>query len=237
MIRDLGVTRFVRDHLPEWVVPVADAVTLLGDLLLIVGGLALMILLDVRRSRRRSGRPLVTDRTAFIVGVVLGGLALTLILKTVVGAARPPAELQAFGRSGYGFPSGHTMAATVLWGALAIWGLWGTRRVRLLGASAIVGLVAFSRLALGVHYLVDVFVSIALGVVFLVFAGTVFEGDPRLALATAAVLGIVALVATGANTDGLLAFAGCVGGATVWWLLERPTGPVWRSVARYRFGG
>lgn len=217
MIRDLGVTRLVRDRLPEWLVPVADAVTLLGDLLLIVGGLAVFAVADARRSGRRPDER-VPDRTAFIVGVVLGGLAFALILKTILGAPRPPADLQAIDRTGYGFPSGHTMAATLLWGALAIWGRWGTLRRRLLGAALLVGLVAVSRLVLGVHYLPDVVASIALAVGFLWLAGIAFDGDPRRALGSAAVLGLAALLVTGADGDGLLAFVGCLGAAAGWWL-------------------
>lgn len=218
MIRDIGVTRFLRDHLPEWLVPAADAVTLLGDLALIVGGLALFVLVEARRSRRGSSERLVPDRTAFLVGVVLGGLALTLILKSILGAPRPPADVQALDRSGYGFPSGHTMAATLLWGALAIWGPWGTQRRRLFGAALIVGLVAVSRLVLGVHYLPDVVASIAIAVGFLWLAGIVFDGDPRRALGSAAVLGLLALVVTGGNVDGAVAFGGCFGAAAGWWL-------------------
>lgn len=218
MYRDLGVTRLVRTQLPDWVVPVADGVTLLGDLLLIVGGLVAYVLLDATRSRGGPGDELVSDPTAFVVGVALGGLALTLVLKAVLGAPRPPAELRALDRSGYGFPSGHTMAATLLWGALAIWGPWGTQRRRLLGAALIVGLVAVSRLVLGVHYLPDVVASIAIGVGFLWFAGVAFDDDPRRALGSAAVLGVVALLVTGPTVDGLLAFGGCLGAATGWWI-------------------
>ena len=224
-LRDVGVTRLLRESAPEWLVPLADAVTLLGDLAIIVGGLAVAVLVDIRRGRRDSRERLVSDRTAFLVGVVLGGLAFTLIVKTVVAADRPPTELQAIGRHGHGFPSGHTMAAALLWGALAIWGRTGSRRVRLLVASTIVGLVAVSRLVLGVHYLADVVVSVALAVGFLVVAGLTLDGDPRRALGTAAIFGVIALLVTGASTDGLAAFLGCVGGATGWVAAER-VGPV-----------
>ncbi|ELZ08522.1 PA-phosphatase-like phosphoesterase [Halovivax asiaticus JCM 14624] len=231
-LRDVGVTRLLRESAPEWLVPLADAVTLLGDLAVIVGGLAVAVLVDIRRGRRDSRERLVSDRTAFLVGVVLGGLAFTLILKTVVAADRPPTELQAIGRHGHGFPSGHTMAAALLWGALAIWGRTGSRRMRLLVASTIVGLVAVSRLVLGVHYLADVVASVAIAVGFLVVAGVTLAGEPRRALGTAAVLGVAALIVTGGNVDGVVAFGGCLGAAAGWWLSRIGTDRLVRRVYR-----
>ena len=233
MDRDLGVTEAIRDFLPEWTVPVFEATALLGDLAVIVGVLGVVAALEVVRSVRRGSSEPLSERTAFVLGVVLGGLALTLVLKTAFGFARPPEELQAVAREGDGFPSGHTMAATILWGALAMWSRWGRRRWRVVGAAGIVGLVALSRLALGVHYLVDVLASIAFGVGFLALAATVLARDPRRAFAVAAALGALALAVTGASSDGLLAFAGCAGGAIGWWFLGRlRVRSLWASVAR-----
>lgn len=78
---------------------------------------------------------------------------------TIVEAARAEA-------TGYSFPSGHTQNATGTYGGIARFSkkLW----VRILWIVLIV-LVAFSRLYLGVHTLLDVGVSLVIGVV-LVFA-------------------------------------------------------------------
>ena len=69
---------------------------------------------------------------------------------------------------GYSFPSGHTIAATLLYGflALAMLRLFSRRRRRYLFASSFALLIAgvgFSRIALGAHYLTDVLGAMAIG--------------------------------------------------------------------------
>ncbi|ELY45766.1 phosphatase PAP2 family protein [Natronorubrum tibetense] len=231
--RSVGVTELLRDVLPEWIVPFFELAALFGDELVVVGVLLLFVAADVYRSVRRGSDRLVSDRVAFVSAVVLGGLALTLVVKTTLGFPRPPASLQAVPREGEGFPSGHTMAATVLWGALALWGVRFSRRRRVGLAAVLIGLVGFSRLALGVHYLVDVLASVGLGIGYLVLAAAVTGREPRPAFAGAAVLGGVAVLSTGGDADGWLAFVGCVGGAVGWWLTTLPSvRKIWRSVTQ-----
>ncbi len=93
------------------------------------------------------------------------------------------------------------MAATILWGALAAWIDRGTPRVRLLAAAIVVSLVGVSRLALGVHYLVDVLASVGVGAGYLLVATRIADGEPTRAFAGATVLGGGALITAG-STDG-----------------------------------
>ena len=84
----------------------------------------------------------------------------------------------------YSFPSGHAMAATVLYGLLAVYAVrhLRQRRSRLLAASVagvLIVLVSFSRLYLGVHYLSDVVGGIAVGVVWLTLCLTAVETVQR----------------------------------------------------------
>ncbi|WP_247001645.1 phosphatase PAP2 family protein [Halosolutus gelatinilyticus] len=222
MDRDLGFTRAVRDALPEWTVPVFDAVALLGDEFVLAFVLVAIAAIDAYRSVKRGDERPISNEIGFVLAVVLGGLALTLVLKTSFGFSRPPESLQAIPRDGHGFPSGHTMAATVCWGALALWGTAFGRRERLLGASLAIGLVAASRLVLGVHYVVDVLAAIGFGAGYLLVVGRGLDGDPDAAFAIAAVLGILAAIITGGTAEGILATVGCVGGAACWWALNRP---------------
>ncbi|WP_255194486.1 phosphatase PAP2 family protein [Natronobeatus ordinarius] len=221
MNRDVGVTELVRTMLPEWAVPVFELIALLGDVFVVVGVLLVVAVVDVQRSVRDGSDQLLSNRTAFVLAIVLGGLALTLVLKAAFGAPRPPSSLQAVPRDGDGFPSGHTMAATVLWVALARWGQRFTARRRYQLAALAVGLVGVSRLALGVHYVVDVVASVAFGLAYLSLATRLTKQNPTLAFVGASLLGGLAVVVTGGSVDGWLAFVGCAGGATTWWSVRR----------------
>jgi undecaprenyl-diphosphatase len=69
---------------------------------------------------------------------------------------------------GYSFPSGHVMAATLLYGLLAVlaglaFPTWRRRMWAVLGAALMVLLVGFSRVYLGAHYLSDVLGAVAAG--------------------------------------------------------------------------
>ena len=231
--RSVGVTELLRDVLPEWSLPFFELAALFGDELVVVGVLLVFVAADVYRSVRRGSDRLVSDRVAFVSAVVLGGLALTLVVKTTLDFPRPPESLQAVPREGEGFPSGHTMAATVLWGALALWGRRFTRRQRAGLAAILIGVVGFSRLALGVHYLVDVLASVGLGIGYLALAAAILDRNPRTAFAGAALLGGVAVLSTGGDADGWLAFVGCVGGAVGWWITTLPSvRAAWQSVTQ-----
>jgi membrane-associated phospholipid phosphatase len=108
---------------------------------------------------------------AALLPVVLGGAELlNLILKLSFHRARP--EVAFVHLDTYSFPSGHAMISTAAYGALAYlaWShLRTTRRRLFLGAGTVVvlGLIGFSRIYLGVHYLSDVLAGIAGGLFWL----------------------------------------------------------------------
>ncbi len=77
---------------------------------------------------------------------------------------------------GYGLPSGHAQSATVVWGTLAA--RW--RRTWLLGlAAALIVLIGFSRVYLGVHFPTDVLAGWAIGGILLVVYLAVQPGVER----------------------------------------------------------
>ena len=108
---------------------------------------------------------------AALLPVVLAGAELlNLVLKLSFHRARP--EVAFVHLDTYSFPSGHAMISTAAYGALAYlaWShLRTTRRRLLLGVATVVllGLIGFSRIYLGVHYLSDVLAGIAGGVFWL----------------------------------------------------------------------
>jgi undecaprenyl-diphosphatase len=103
---------------------------------------------------------------------VFGGMLLNRILKIAFHRPRPYFDDPILTISGYSFPSGHTMAATVLYGVLAAYFFSRTadRRGRVLivlAASSLIALVGFSRMYLGAHYLSDVLAAMAEGLAWL----------------------------------------------------------------------
>ncbi|UVW30125.1 phosphatase PAP2 family protein [Massilia sp. H6] len=96
-----------------------------------------------------------------LASAVPGGLILNVLLKHTFERARPHFDEPLLQLSTYSFPSGHTMAATVLYGFIACYAArharsWPGRVLPLVLALAMVATVAFSRMYLGVHYLSDV---------------------------------------------------------------------------------
>lgn len=107
-----------------------------------------------------------------------GGITLNLLLKVIFGRARPGWADPALADTG--FPSGHTMMATLIYGFIATYLILGTRSrparylIALL-AIALVFLIALSRLYLGAHYLSDVLGAMAAGMVWLTLCLTTVE--------------------------------------------------------------
>jgi undecaprenyl-diphosphatase len=108
---------------------------------------------------------------AAFLAVVLGGAELlNLILK--LSFHRPRPEVGFVHLDTYSFPSGHAMISTAAYGALAYlaWSRLATRRSRVVlvaATAALVALIGFSRLFLGVHYLSDVLGGVAGGTLWL----------------------------------------------------------------------
>lgn len=222
MVRNAGVTEALVDFLPEWSRELFAIATVLGDWMVVVAVLGVLYLADVATSLRRGDDQLCSDRTALVIAVVFGGIAFALVLKALFAAPRPPAELHAVAPSEDGFPSGHTMVATVGWGALAWWLLDESRALRIAVVAVVVTLVALSRLALGVHFLVDVLASVAFATGYLAVAARATRGRPAYAFALAFVLALLATLVSGGETRALLALVGAVIAPLGWQFVELP---------------
>jgi membrane-associated phospholipid phosphatase len=103
---------------------------------------------------------------------VPGGMLLNVLLKYVFQRTRPQFDDPLVSLLTYSFPSGHTVAATLLYGVLAAYlctvlPRWRTRALVAVAACLMVALVAFSRIYLGAHYLSDVLGAIAEGCAWL----------------------------------------------------------------------
>lgn len=111
-------------------------------------------------------------RTVIALLAVPGGVALNATIKLAIHRARPTLSGLSDALATYSFPSGHTVAATLVYGLLvthlvARQRAWKWRVTIVLAASFMVLLVALSRLYLGVHYLSDVLAGMAEGVAWL----------------------------------------------------------------------
>lgn len=170
-----------------------------------------------------------------LVGLGLGALLLTVGLKSSFALPRPPGAGSATTPvwlpalvvpvfqniatgTGFGFPSGHALGTTVVYGGLAtLLDVWDRRR-RVLVASAIVGLVGLSRLVLGVHYGVDILVGVAVGVAFLAGTLRVADRKPERVFAVVTAVGLFALAAAAVGghpeevRDAVTGLGGAVGG-------------------------
>ena len=103
---------------------------------------------------------------------VPGGMLLNVLLKYTFQRARPTFDAPLLTLTTYSFPSGHTTGAAMVYGIAAAYLVcrsrhWAPRVMALTLGCAMVALVAFSRVYLGVHYLSDVLASLAVALAWL----------------------------------------------------------------------
>lgn len=125
----------------------------------------------VRAGRRRL--------LGFLLVVSAGGWVLNNAIKLAVGRPRPTFEDPLATAHGLSFPSGHAMNSAAILGALLLVFLPAVaparRRVVAALTVALVVLIGFTRLALGVHYLTDVVAGFVLGLAWLAACVALFS--------------------------------------------------------------
>jgi len=165
----LGLHAHATPTLTTLMTVVTHSASSVVTVILVVAGAAL---LWVRGQRRNA--------VALVLGVALASL-LGEGLKLLVQRPRPDLFPHLVHAGGWSYPSGHTRNAVVVYGLLA----WlagpqeaGWRRA-LVRAAALVwaGLVALSRVYLGVHYPSDVLASLLLGIPWVL--GVVWLSAPK----------------------------------------------------------
>lgn len=211
--RGLGIAVAFERVLPPAVRELFAALTYLGDAGVLLAAVALYYWLGDR------------ERGAFVLAATLGALALTLALKGLFALPRPPNSIQIAHATGYGFPSGHAIGATVVWGVLALALERGTHRARILAAAVAIGVISLSRVVIGVHYAVDVIVGVAVGITYLAVLIRVTKWRVNWGFAIAATLALAALATNDIGPDVIAAVAGVFGAAVTWVLVEREPTP------------
>jgi undecaprenyl-diphosphatase len=152
-------------------VTVLEAVTNLGGRAITVWLVCIVVIGMLIRGQRRLA--------AYLVVTGVGALMLDPALKLIVGRLRPVVDVPVASAPGNSFPSGHALGSTVVYGALLLIFLpvvsrrW--RPALIGGFVAIVVLVGFTRVALGVHYVSDVVAGWLLGLAWLGVTAYAFQ--------------------------------------------------------------
>jgi len=104
----------------------------------------------------------------------LGTGILTAVMKNALGRTRPTEVPRLVEVSGFSYPSGHSLAATVLYLTMAIVAgrhlrTKASKAAFVMGAFVLTAMVGISRVYLGVHYPTDVVGGVALGTAWALF--------------------------------------------------------------------
>jgi undecaprenyl-diphosphatase len=163
---DLQLTLWLHQHSVGWVTRVLLLITRVHSLLgVTVMTIAISTYLWIRRCRLG---------IVILVFAVFGGMLLNFLLKHIFVRVRPSFDNPILTLTTYSFPSGHTLTATVFYGALCVLiagtvRKWHWRALAIALAAGMILLVGFSRIYLGAHYLSDVLAAMAEGLVWLAF--------------------------------------------------------------------
>lgn len=225
MSRGVGEFEPIQDQIPEWLAVVVALLTQLGDIWFLAVLLAALYWFGAAER----------DGIAAVAGLWLAGMGLYRGLKEIFGLPRPdrplldpevlpgivrPVYEAAAFAGGYGFPSGHAVSTTIVYFGLAYVLAFGTLRRRVAGAAAIVATVSFTRVALGVHYLVDVVAGVAVAAALLLVAKVLLArlpaDRPSIAFGLAIALGLFFTVASDVHPHALIVLAASLGAFAGW---------------------
>ncbi|MFP9193252.1 phosphatase PAP2 family protein [Natrialbaceae archaeon A-CW1-1] len=218
LLFDESTNEAVRETLPEWLIGVFELVTHLGD------GAALIIFATLlywfgAESRRR--------QRALVIAIGIGALAISAGMKGIF--VRPRPEL-AGGYGGYSFPSAHALGAAAFYGSLAVVADSGTRLQRYVAAGTIILLVAVSRVIIGVHYVGDVLVGVAIGLAFVALVVRSERAEPGFIFAAAGVIAILALL-LGSHEFTTMTIGASLGATVAWYTVaDQPSNPRGASI-------
>jgi undecaprenyl-diphosphatase len=121
---------------------------------------------------------------ALLLAATAGGLVLNLVLKNFFNRPRPQVFAWGTNAVSSSFPSGHAMSAVIVYSTVAYLAarlhrsVWA--RVLVMSfAFLVIGLIAVSRLYLGVHYPSDVLAGLTIGLAWAAFCMATLEAIQR----------------------------------------------------------
>lgn len=169
---DLRVTNWFHAHATPGLTTLARIATTFGSVGFVTAASVVGLLLLLRAR--------AWDRLLAFALTMVGGSVINIILKHLFHRQRPVLENPLVTLSSFGFPSGHTMGATLLYGFLALLAAhslktWRQRMSVSIAAGLMIAAVGLSRIYLGAHYLTDVLAAIAAAAAWLALCWTTVE--------------------------------------------------------------
>ncbi len=176
VVIDAGIANWFHARATPAAVQAMELLTFFGSSAWVIAAASMLAIYLIRRRD--------WDRLVLLLLVTPGGALLNLLIKSAFQRQRPAFADPIQILDGYSFPSGHTMAATLFYGLLAVFALHHFRLARarlvaLLCAMLMAALVGLSRIALGVHYFSDVVAAATAGVAWLALCVTGVEALRR----------------------------------------------------------
>lgn len=154
---DIIVGRWLVVHQPAWLTQVALLASRIHDTGPVAAYISVIAVYLLLRRQMASLR--------WLLLTVPTGMLVNFLEKLAFHRARPDFRNVVEAVVTYSFPSGHTTAATLLYGWLALYltrrMAWRPRAFACAAAAVLALIVAFSRMALGVHFLTDVLAAMA----------------------------------------------------------------------------
>jgi len=213
LLFDESTNEAVRAAVPDIGIRFFELVTHLGDGAVLIAFGTLLYWFGGESNRRTR---------AIVIAVGLAGFAISVGMKGMF--LRPRPEL-AGGYSGYSFPSAHALGAAAFYGTLASVGTVGTRRLRYVVASVVIALVAASRVVIGVHFVGDVIVGVAIGLALVALVVSVRTPDPEWIFVLAFGIALAGYL-LGSREYTTMKIGATLGAAVAWPLVRsRPANP------------
>lgn len=174
---DVLVVYFIDTFRSEALTPFFEALTFLGDSVVVIGILAISVLIGLIRKH--------WALVFLLIVSIVGSQLFVFFMKQFIARPRPSIEYRIIEVSGYSFPSGHAVVAIALYGLLwyiifRLLSNWFLRIVWTVIMTLLIGGIAISRVYLGVHYPSDIIAGLSFGVAWVVFLIVAYEIWDRL---------------------------------------------------------
>lgn len=168
---DFYTIQAIQNHISPFNTSLMISATQLGSPVIMV---LFSVLLQLLLLKNKKYELAIWSLATFVIGAVI----INPFLKILIARPRPTFH-RIVHESGYSYPSGHVIAATLFYGMLAIMAIFYFKKIYtqiavIFIAGILVTLVMVSRIYLGVHYPSDVIAGVLLGIAIDFFSAGIF---------------------------------------------------------------